>query len=524
MRRLLPLIFLFGMLIPVAITGWLGLELADNEQAGVQRRFEELLAERLRAAEGIIDLAVEERRNRVATSLNRLGRSHDSVIEALTGETVNEPIFLLDRQGGLVWPDSHHTLSDRQQGFLVRTRQIWEEHLIPNLPQRERPRDLYSSSPSRWGVAGKDATGHGWYGWHWQDGLSLLYWQRLDDGYIIGREVEQLGLLATVIARLPSGEAGLHGDQIRLMDARGRVLYQWGGDSSVEVRSPDAALTLRPPLGSWHLEYFSATPASPGAGQRIQILSGLAALTLVLVAGSLVLYRELTRAMREAAQRVNFVNQVSHELKTPLTNIRLYAELLQDELETGDPAARRAEVIVNETARLSRLIGNILNFARKQRNSLALHLQPTSLDDCVRVQLEQFTPGFTERRILVQPRLAADTPISIDPDAVMQIIGNLLSNVEKYGSSGGRLEIETRLRPDVAELVVQDHGPGVPQRHRHKLFRPFYRVRNDLTEGVSGTGIGLSIARDLARMHGGDLRLLDSAEGARFLLMLPRSG
>src|SRR5690606_38541242 len=110
-----------------------------------------------------------------------------------------------------------------------------------------------------------------------------------------------------------------------------------------------------------------------------------------------------------------------------------------------------------------------------------------------------------------------------DADAVGQIVANLVSNVEKYAASGGSLVIATRQDADRAVVRVTDRGPGIAAAHEGKVFTPFYRVSDRVTDGVTGTGIGLAIARDLARAGGGDLVLVPAGTGACFELILPRS-
>jgi signal transduction histidine kinase len=248
---------------------------------------------------------------------------------------------------------------------------------------------------------------------------------------------------------------------------------------------------------------------------------GLVVLTLVVLLILFYVFRELTRTMREASQRVNFVNQVSHELKTPLTNIRMYAELLQQDLEENESAHNRLNVVVEETQRLSRLIGNVLGFARGQRKALTLRPETGILDRCVEEVLNSFLPNMKQLGIHVETDLNAPGLFSFDPDAVAQIIGNLLNNVEKYAADGGYLRVTTRTEGDSVLLDVCDQGPGIPGRMKQRIFKPFFRIHSDLTEGVSGTGIGLSISRDLARLHGGELTLEPSERGSCFRLRLP---
>jgi signal transduction histidine kinase len=249
----------------------------------------------------------------------------------------------------------------------------------------------------------------------------------------------------------------------------------------------------------------------------VNLVLALVAAGGVLVVLAVYFYRESSRELREAAQRVSFVNQVSHELKTPLTNIRLYGELLQQHLpEEEERAARYAEVVVAECRRLSRLIGNILTFARKSRKRLVLRPKPGVVDETITAVIAAFEPALTAKGVRVSFEGGAPGAVSFDADAVEQIVGNLFSNVEKYAAAGGAMHVQSRQNGDRTVISVSDRGPGIPPEAQDAIFAPFRRLSSRLTDGVAGTGIGLSIARDLARLHGGDLRLVPSATGACF--------
>ena len=114
----------------------------------------------------------------------------------------------------------------------------------------------------------------------------------------------------------------------------------------------------------------------------------------------------------------------------------------------------------------------------------------------------------------------ADVDVQLDSDALEQILGNLLSNVEKYAAAGKRVDISTAVEGQNTIITVADRGSGISRSFRKKIFEPFYRLSNSLTEGVSGAGIGLGISRELARAHGGDLTLEKSDSGARFKIVL----
>jgi len=193
------------------------------------------------------------------------------------------------------------------------------------------------------------------------------------------------------------------------------------------------------------------------------------------------------------------------------------------DLVEDDPAAARLGIVVAESQRLSRLINNILTFSRQEKGKLALHLAPAVVDDVVRDVIAQFAPGFETRAVKVRFEPGAPARVRVDADVLSQMLGNLLGNVEKY-APGGELLIATTAAPGQTTVVVHDSGPGIAAADGERIFRPFVRLGAPAHEGVPGTGIGLGIARDLARLHGGDLRLAPivpgGLPGARFQLTL----
>jgi signal transduction histidine kinase len=275
----------------------------------------------------------------------------------------------------------------------------------------------------------------------------------------------------------------------------------------------------------WHLNLYpsAALPEKLSTGNLLSLTSGIIAAALALVALAIYFYRENSREMRTAAEQVTFVNQVSHELKTPLTNIRMYAELAEGKIPAGeDPhgARRCLDIVVNESQRLSRLIGNVLTFAKPK----AQQANPTRNvpDELIRETLEHFRPALESQDFAISFEADAASPVLVDADILGQILGNLFSNVEKYAAAGKVLEITSKQDRDTTIINVTDRGPGVPRAQREKIFKPFNRLSNKLSDGVSGTGIGLTIARDLARKHGGDLTLSENRDtkGCRFALTL----
>jgi signal transduction histidine kinase len=130
--------------------------------------------------------------------------------------------------------------------------------------------------------------------------------------------------------------------------------------------------------------------------------------------------------------------------------------------------------------------------------------------------LDDFAPSLRHKGVAIEFEAGAGAQVRFDADAVTQILGNLIGNVEKYAAGGGALHVASRQDGDTTTITVTDKGPGIPEDQRDAVFEPFHRVSDRLNDGVAGTGIGLPIARQLARLHGGDVRLVGCNDGACF--------
>ena len=405
--------------------------------------------------------------------------------------------------------------------FLGRTKPVWENKLI-FFPPAEHGSDRGVSNDT-----GRVYRNNGWHSWYLGSGLNFIYWQRNFAGQVIGFELNRPSLLSAMVDALPHADASgavLPGGLIRLIDSKGATLHQWGTHEPGKDERPIVSLPLSEPLCAWELRYFGSSAEfdqALGGGIVFNFVSGLAVLILALVVLAVYFYRESSREMREATQRVSFVNQVSHELKTPLTNIRMYAELLDERLDDEDGKTRQhLGVIVSESQRLSRLIGNVLTFARQQRNKVVLRLARRSVDEVVGSVIGNFRPSLEAKGVEITFAAGAGEPVGVDADVLEQILGNLFGNVEKYAALGGLMAVTSTREGDKTIICVADRGPGIPHRLRAAIFDPFCRASDKLTEGTSGTGIGLAIARDLARLHGGDVTLDPTEEGASFIIAL----
>jgi signal transduction histidine kinase len=512
----LPLVLL--VVVPVAALTWATARLSQDEAVAIEAR--ELAAARA-ARQAELAVAAEA----VGAVLERAAARLDArlpeplTVEALSLLARSEPLLRgaawQRADGGLAWPDATRPLTADERSLLSR------------LGRPLSDRAFLHESPSE--VPTGRARAAAWVqGWS-DEGLSLVRVLPRPDGGVVVLELNRARLVADVIAALPAASEG--GACASLFEGSDVPLHRWGtcpaASDAPAVDTDTRALALSAPLAPWHLEVRYPLAAvlervrSFQAYAATNTATAAAALGLALAALALGLGWATTRAVREARERVSFVNRVSHELKTPLTNVRLYAELLAARLPDDDPkAARFAAVIIDESRRLGRMIENVLVFGRRQRRALELRPAPAVVDEVVTEVLETFRPGLAERGLALETSLEAPMRVLVDDDALGQILGNLVGNAEKYAAGGGWLRVQTR--QDAARTVVEvaDRGPGIPPDETERVFRPFYRLRDSVREGASGTGIGLAIARELARLHGGDVRLVPGGDGARFRVEL----
>jgi signal transduction histidine kinase len=511
MKPKLILILVLILVLPLGVLGWLGARVARQEREVVENRFREALNGRLRDIDSVILKSVEKRESELLRLLDRDRYDTAELRELVRRSPLLHAVFVLDEKENRIHPPPDGPLTATEKEFLERSGQIWKDKQV-----------FYSSSDA----AGARLT-HGWYQWYWGNGVNLLFWTRDANGRVIGAECDRPRLLADIVGELPDSDPSdpnLPQGRIALLDSDGGTVYQWGAYDPAAREQPRAQLALGRPLNAWRLAYF-APPAeldrTLGSGLAFNLLAGMGTLAIALGGLAFYFYRESTREMREAAERVSFVNQVSHELKTPLTNIRMYAELLDRELPENDAkATAHLGVILSESQRLSRLIGNVLTFARQRNNKLRLQMTEGVVDSCVQLTLDHFRPALDSKGVKASFSAGAAGSVLFDRDALEQILGNLFSNVEKYAAAGGAMEISSRQQGDTTTITVADSGPGIPKDQEERIFEPFHRLSNKVSDGVAGTGIGLSIARDLARKHGGDLRVAASSAGARFQLDL----
>jgi len=239
---------------------------------------------------------------------------------------------------------------------------------------------------------------------------------------------------------------------------------------------------------------------------------GVGALALGLVAA----WRTISAELHFAERRSNFVAAVSHELKTPLTAIRMYAEMLRDGMVPSEEKRQSyLASITAEAERLSRLIGNVLEFSRLERGARKTEprrADPTPLLREAAALLRPHAEGAGFRVAFeVEPALPA---VRFERDALLQVLFNLVDNAVKYGHGGEAVvELAARAAGADVEIRVRDHGPGVAPEHLGRIREPFYRGEDELTRRSQGSGIGLALVAGLIEEMGGTLSLGNAAGG-----------
>lgn len=364
------------------------------------------------------------------------------------------------------------------------------------------------------------ATRSGWAPWQAQDGLHLFGWRELADGTVIGLELRLDAIKSRLGEVFPA--APEPGEAYALRDTAGQAWHTVGAGglpAAVEVPLAAAALPGWAVVG----QMAEAIYGSSSDGGFFKVGAALVALLVftILAAGGL-LVRQARLSEQEAVLKTSFVANVSHELKTPLTTIRLYADLLAQG-RVRDEAKRVAylETIGHETQRLGRLVGNVLDFSRLEQGKKKYERVEFDLAAELRRLAEMHGPRLAEAGLVLGVSAPETLPAATDRDAVEQIVLNLFDNACKYAADGGEVLLAVQKTDSGARLIVADRGPGVPAEQRERIFEKFHRVDERLTAEKGGAGLGLSIARQLARGLGGDLVCRPrEGGGAEFVLTL----
>ncbi|PWQ98225.1 sensor histidine kinase [Leucothrix pacifica] len=284
-------------------------------------------------------------------------------------------------------------------------------------------------------------------------------------------------------------------------------------------------MRLSDPLSDLQLIY-SIIQLPMGAGGQVIVWLGIV-LASVLLGGVYLMYRLGVRQIDLVNQQQNFVSAVSHELKTPLTSIRMYGEMLREGWASEDKKRSYYDFIFDESERLSRLINNVLQLARMTRNEQQAELSECEVASLLRdiqskitVQLER--ADYTLDLFCDESTKAAT--IEVDTDWLTQIMINLVDNAIKFSADSEMKKVELScqgMANHQVSFTIRDFGPGIDKAQLKQIFKLFYRTENELTRETTGTGIGLSLVQQMVTSMGGTVAVENRKPGAAFSVTFP---
>ncbi len=357
--------------------------------------------------------------------------------------------------------------------------------------------------------------------------LEIFFWKKIPPaGEIAGCLVNLKAFTERILAVLPVPYSATR--LLTVLDQDGLPLLDPLDESSGrEWKRPFFSREIGAVLPRWEVAAYLSDPASLVSRARFQsLITGvlIALLLIAILGGSFLIFRSFNQEILLAQQKTSFAANVSHELKTPLTSIRLFAEILEQGRQPDRGKQQKyLKMIVSESKRLSRLINTVLDFSRIEQGKKTYRKQKIDLAEVagrvvenLRIPLEE--QGFTVRLNLPM----VPVPVLGDPEALEQVLINLLANAEKYSGQRREIKVELAIEGDQATITVSDRGIGIPKAAAKKIFQKFYRVDERLTARVKGTGLGLTIAQAIVREHAGKLAYQPrEGGGSRFCVRLP---
>ncbi len=360
----------------------------------------------------------------------------------------------------------------------------------------------------------------------WRDGERYIQGLLLDQDVFIAEMVDA-SFMGTALADITRLIVAYEGERIRTFEGRGASRRSYSDVNIAEDLDGSLLYSnrLSAPLQGLELIYsVKRLPPGPGASVLGWVTVVLA---MVLVGGFATLYRTGLSQISLARQQQDFVSAVSHELKSPLTSIRMYGEMLKEGWADESKRQSYYEYIHDEAERLTRLITNVLQLARITRNEPQFDRRPVNVGELMNVTESKIATqveraGFVLRMSTNQDAIAAT--VNVDTDCFVQMIINLVDNAIKFSRNAENRAIDIacqRLADDRIVFSVRDYGSGVAKDQMKKIFQLFYRSESELTRETVGTGIGLAIVHQLAVAMDGGVDMINASPGAEFRFWFP---
>jgi signal transduction histidine kinase len=360
-----------------------------------------------------------------------------------------------------------------------------------------------------------------------QDRLEIVFWLRPAEatGMIFGCLITADALNDLWRDALPDNASSEY--VLALLNDKARpVVTQPPSETKRDWGRPFVASEIGEALPHWEAALYLMRPEQlqeNARNVRRTLLLLIATALAAIVFGGWAVFADARRQLALAQKKTDFVSNVSHELKTPLTSIRMFAEMMQSGNAAEEKRPQYLRIIVAEAERLTRLINNVLDFTRLERKQKRYDFHPLDLHELLARtweghELHLREQGFTTRWQAAPPPY----PVRGDDDALAQILVNLLSNAEKYSTDKKEVEVHSYLADSSVHVSVLDRGSGVPPGEEVKIFEAFYRAHDSLASGIQGSGLGLTLAQRMAKEHGGEITYqVREGGGSNVTLRLP---
>jgi len=358
-----------------------------------------------------------------------------------------------------------------------------------------------------------------------EENLTLLFWKKDQNDRIIGCLIKDtdikdrfFGILPDIVSRARI---------LTILNENGRPLITPTENDPRDWRRPFIAQEISELLPRWEVAAYLPDPTAITSRANYTALIMwilIGALFLLILSSGTYILKALRIETDLARKKTSFVTNVSHELKTPLTSIRMFAEMLREKRQQ-DPAKQQKylNIMVSESERLTRLINNVLDFSRMEKEKKQYDKKKLDVaflcEDLLESQRERLENVGFKLDFFNETGAAY---IQGDEEALKQTLINLLSNAEKYSDEKKHIEIEIRRTEKDVLINIKDRGIGIPYQHVKKIFNEFYRVNESLTTRVRGSGLGLTIALKIIQDHGGNIVYFPRDDGGSiFQITIP---
>jgi len=307
----------------------------------------------------------------------------------------------------------------------------------------------------------------------------------------------------------PSGPEARPGGRLFYEGPLGKALYRW-----------------RVQMVPQNAEEFQAQRERTKGVRRVLILLS----TVIIVVGLVLVWLAVLTERRASSMKSDFIANVSHELKTPLSLIRMFGEMVATGRHKGEQAAREyGGIITRESERLSHLIDNVLDFARLERGKASYHFAEGSLAEVVERALDVSRYRLERDKLKLSVEIEPNLPaVRMDENEMTLVVLNLVDNALKHAADGEKVEVKVSRAPGFVTLAVRDFGPGISRVEQSRIFERFYRSQTTRERNVRGSGIGLAVVKHIAEAHGGRVTVQspvpgpnEGGQGSLFTVFVP---